>query len=39
MNSEMKDNLNNNNNKGFQFYSDCTYYCIPKINNNFKLLK
>ena len=20
-----------------QFFSDCTYYCIPRINNNFKL--
>ena len=38
MNSEMKDNLINNNNKGFQFFSDCTYYGIPWINNSFKLL-
>ena len=38
MNGEMKDNLINNNSKGFQFFSDCTNYCIPRINNNFKLL-
>ena len=37
MNEEMKNNIISNTQKGSQFFSDCTYYCIPRINNNFKL--
>ena len=33
----MKNNIISNTQKGSQFFSDCTYYCIPRINNNFKL--
>ena len=37
MNKEMIKNLIKNTEIGSQFFSDCTYYCIPRINNNFKL--
>ena len=37
MNKEMIKNLIKNTEIGSQFFSDCTYYCITRINNNFKL--
>ena len=37
MNKEMIKNLIKNTELGLQFFSDCTYYCIPRINNIFKL--
>ena len=33
MNKEMIKNLIKNTELGSQFFSDYTYYCIPKINN------
>ena len=32
MNKEMIKNLIKNTEIGSQFFSDCTYYCIPRIN-------
>ncbi len=37
MNKGMIKNLIKNTEIGAQFFSDCIYYCISQVNNNFKL--